>query len=244
VNGDRYRNRLVHIKGIMQPGKLKGLSPVEAARQSIGLGLAQQEFGARFYSNGAQMSGIIKTPGDVDRDKARDIGEAFQRDHSGLANAWKPGVLFGGAEYQAVSVTPEQAQFLESASTRRPRSRADVPPRPDVARHPRRDDEPHLREPRTARHPLVQFSLLRWIVRLERAFSSLLPPAQTQKFNVNGLQRADLKTQYESFRSVSPTRRSSSRTKCERRSTCRPSTAATTSRLHRRPRRPLSPLPP
>jgi HK97 family phage portal protein len=113
VNGVPFAGKLKHVKAIIQPGALKGLSPLEAARQSIGLGLAAQEFGGRFYSNGAQMSGVIKTPGEVNATQAREIGEAFARDHAGLANAWKPGVLFGGADWQQISVTPEQAQFLE-----------------------------------------------------------------------------------------------------------------------------------
>jgi hypothetical protein len=49
-------------------------------------------------------------------------------------------------------------------------------------------------------HHLVRHSLLRWIIRVERGFSTLLPTGQSLKFNVNGLMRGDLTSRYNSYR--------------------------------------------
>ena len=71
VGGKPFNGRLLHIKGLTRPGKLKGLSPIESARQSIGIGLAVQEFAGNFYKNGTTVSGVIQTPGPLTKDGAK-----------------------------------------------------------------------------------------------------------------------------------------------------------------------------
>jgi len=105
-------NRMVHITGLTQPGYPLGISVIGAAQRAISLGIAAEEFGARFFGSGAHLSGVIETEADMDPDKARELAEAFQARHSGMPNAHKVGVLTGGAKWAPISVTPEDAQFL------------------------------------------------------------------------------------------------------------------------------------
>lgn len=204
VNGVQFKGRLLHIKGITRPGALKGLSPVESARQSIGIGLAAQQFAASFYENGTILSGVIETPGAITTDQAREMKTNWSRDHAGPQNAHQPGVLTNGATWKQLSVTPEQAQFLESRQFQASEISAQLflldPSMLGISSAGSRGQNLTYANLEQRGIHLVQFTLMRWIIRLERAFTFLLPKPQYFKLNVDALQRADLKTRYEAYR--------------------------------------------
>jgi HK97 family phage portal protein len=202
VRGQLFRGRLLHIKGIMQPGAIKGVSPIEAARQSIGLGLAAQEFASRFYSNGAHLSGFISTDADLTEEQAKKLQRSWSSVHAGLENAHRPGVLDNGATWNTVTVTPEQAQFLQTRNFQSAEIAGQLflldPTLLGIAIQSGQNLTYANLEQRGVH--LVQFTLLRWIIRLEAAITSLLPRPQYFKFNVSGLERADLATRYAAHR--------------------------------------------
>ena len=200
IDGVRVNGRLIHVKGVTRPGALAGLSPVEAAKEGIGLGLAAQEFGARFFGDGANMSGVIEMPKGLSPDAAKILSQRWGADHHGLKNAHKPGVLTEGAQWKPISVTNEQAQFLET----RKFTAAEIAAQmflvdPTLLGIPVDGKSLTYANLEQRGIHLVQFTLLPWIVRLERMFNRLLPRVQFAKFNVGGLQRADMKTRYEAY---------------------------------------------
>ena len=190
----------MHIKALTLPGQYKGLSPVESARQALGLGLAAQEFGARFFGSGQNPSGVIEFPGEISPDQAAIIRQKWSRDHSGLSNSHQPGVLTGGATWKPISVTPEQAQFLDTRRFTASEIAAQMflvdPTMLGIQQQGSSLTYQNLEQ--RGIH-LAQYTLMRWIVRLEKAFSAMLPRPQYVKFNLGGLQRADLKTRYEAY---------------------------------------------
>lgn len=103
---------IVHIVGMSFPESPMGISVIQSARNSIGLGLAAETFGSRFFGSGAHMSGIIEIEADLDKERARQLKEAFNASHGGLTNSHTVGVLSGGARWTPISVTPDDAQFL------------------------------------------------------------------------------------------------------------------------------------
>ena len=176
------------------------MSPVEAARQTIGQGMSAQEYGARFFGQGASLSGVIEVPGTLEDKAARELAKRWSRDHSGPRKANLPGVLEGGAVWKPTGVTNEQAQFLET----RKFAASEIASQMfliDPAEMGLPVDGSSLTyanlEQRNARK--VQVTYLPWMVRLERFISALLPTGQYAKFNVKGLLRGDTKTQYESY---------------------------------------------
>jgi HK97 family phage portal protein len=194
------RMPLVHIRAVTMPGQVKGLSPVESARQALGLGLAAQDFGARFFGSGQNLSGVIEVPGEMSADQAAIMRQKWSKEHSGLRTAHEPGVLTGGATWKPISVTPEQAQFLDTRRFTASEIAAQMflvdPTLLGIQTQGSSLTYSNLEQ--RGIH-LAQYTLMRWIVRLERAFSAMLPRPQFVKFNVNGLQRADLKTRYEAY---------------------------------------------
>lgn len=106
---------IFHIQGPTLPGKPKGMSVISAARESIGLGLTLEEFGARYFAQGSQAKIVIELPGTVpDENKAKSIIRTFERFHRGKDNWHRPAIASGGAKIHNISISPEDAQFLES----------------------------------------------------------------------------------------------------------------------------------
>lgn len=103
---------VVHVMGLSMPGAITGMSPVAYARQAIGLALAAEEFGARFFGDGAHLSGVIEVDQDLDKNQARQMKEAWEASHTGLKNAHAAGIMSGGAKWKPITVAPEDAQFL------------------------------------------------------------------------------------------------------------------------------------
>lgn len=108
--------QIIHIPLLRLPGEMKGISPLEAERQTFASAIAAEEFGARFFGNGATLGGVIELPtgADLDETQAKELIDKFEERYKGSKNAHRPGLLTGGATWKPLSVTPEQAQFLET----------------------------------------------------------------------------------------------------------------------------------
>lgn len=106
------RNReVLHIPGLGFDG-LVGYSPIAMAKNAIGMALATEEYGARFFANGANPGGVLEHPGVV-KDPAK-IRESWNAVYQGTGNAHRIAVLEEGMKFQSIGIPPEQAQFLET----------------------------------------------------------------------------------------------------------------------------------
>lgn len=106
-------DEIFHLRGLSKDGVV-GLNPIELAREAIGLGLAEEEYGARMFSNGAQLSGIISVPGKLTDLARKNIDKSILRRHAGLRNAWRPMVLEQGSTWTNVSMRARDAEWLDS----------------------------------------------------------------------------------------------------------------------------------
>ena len=102
---------VLHIPGLGFDG-LVGYSPIAMAKNAIGLAIATEEYGAKFFANGAAPSGVLEHPGTI-KDPSK-VREAWQSQFGGSANSGKVAVLEEGMKYTPISISPEQAQFLET----------------------------------------------------------------------------------------------------------------------------------
>lgn len=94
--------------GIMSAGMLP-------AAQEIAVEFAARKFGGSFFAKGAKLQGVVEHPGFIDNEGKRNLFRAdINRIHTSEANAHGIGVLWQGAKYNQISVSPEQAQFLET----------------------------------------------------------------------------------------------------------------------------------
>jgi HK97 family phage portal protein len=104
---------ILHIPGFGYDG-VCGVSPIRLAREGLGLALAAEEFGARFFGSGSLMSGILQTEQRLDQTQANQLKAQWKAKVSGLGNAHDVAVLDSGAKFQQMSIPPGDAQFLES----------------------------------------------------------------------------------------------------------------------------------
>lgn len=103
-------DEILHFRGLGDD--LVGYSPIKLARQSIGLGMAAETFGATFFRNGARHSGILELAGRV-RD-LDEVGKKFSEKYAGAGNAGKVLVVDQGSKFVSTTIPPEDAQYLET----------------------------------------------------------------------------------------------------------------------------------
>ena len=191
---------LMHIPGMMLPGRCRGVSPLTYARETIGLGLAAQAFGSSFFSNGALPGAVIEAPERLSQEAADRFRDTWNGSHQGVGNANRIGVLTNGAKLTKVSISPEDAQFLQTRQHQVP----------DVARY--YGVPPHLIGDASnstswgsglAEQNLAfgQFSLRSYVERIDEAHGRLLTthglPQVFTKLNMDALLRASLRDRYE-----------------------------------------------
>lgn len=197
---------IMHIPGMMLPGALRGVSPLQAAREVIDGGRKAQEFGSTFLGNHAVPPAIIEVPStggdpDAERSKAKKVGQMWQESHGG-ANAGKVGVLYGGATLKTIAVSPEDAEWLSSKqfSVSEIARFYGVPPHLIADASNSTSWGSGLAEQNLA---FGQFSLRTWTERIEDAHTRLLTTHALGdvfiKLNLDALLRAALKDRYDSY---------------------------------------------
>jgi HK97 family phage portal protein len=188
-------NDVVHIMGMTLPESPTGMSVISYARQAIGLGLAAEEFGARFFGEGAHMTGVVEIDADLDVNRARQIKENFSASHSGLKNSHTVGVLSGGAKWKPISVSPEDAQFLGTRAAQN----LDIAMIFGVPPHMLGQvDKTTSWGTGIEQQGLgfLAYTLSAWLGRFEDAWSAMLPKPQSARFNADALLRTDTAGRY------------------------------------------------
>jgi len=104
---------VLHIRGLSWDG-LMGYNPTENGAESLGVGIAARQFGARFFGSGATASGVLIAPTGLNEDEEKRLKSSFEEAHAGLSKSHKVILLEDGAKFQQLTIPPENAQFLES----------------------------------------------------------------------------------------------------------------------------------
>lgn len=189
---------VLHIPGLGFDG-LVGYSPIAMAKNSIGMAIACEEYGAKFFANGAQPSGVLEHPGTI-KDPSK-VRESWTQTFGGSQNANKVAVLEEGMKYTPISISPEQAQFLETRKFQIDEIARifRVPP------HLVGDlDKSSFSNITQMSQEFVTYTLDPWLCRWEQAIAkSLLNPDEKKKifvkFNVDGLLRGDYESRMKGY---------------------------------------------
>jgi HK97 family phage portal protein len=111
------KENMVHVPGLALDGRL-GQSTVWLARQVIGLALATEKFGAKFFGNGARPSGILTYPGKLKQEDREQLKKSWQEAQGG-ENAGRVAVLENQMTWTETSTKPNDGQFLETRQFQR-----------------------------------------------------------------------------------------------------------------------------
>lgn len=181
-----------HVRAYPVPGLAAGLSPVDYARQAIGLGIAAERFGAQFFGSGATPSGVLQAEVNLSATDAEAIGARWRSMHEGRH---KVAVLSKGLSFVPISVAPEESQFIETQrfTVSQVARIFGVPPEMIGGESGGSLTYANV-EQRAA--DFLRYSVQPWLVRLETSLSRLLPRQQTVRFNADGLLRATTAERY------------------------------------------------
>lgn len=107
------QDEVFHLRHRTENGAL-GVSPITAAREVVELALAERDHGNNTFRNGTKLSGILKFPQKLNSDQRTSIANSWSSQYAGGANAGKTAILESGVEYQTVSMTLEDAEWIAS----------------------------------------------------------------------------------------------------------------------------------
>lgn len=191
---------MMHLRGLSSDG-LIGLSPIALMREAVGLGMAAEEFEARFFSNDATPGVVLKHPAVLKEEAAKRLKQNWQEMHSGLPNTGKVAVLEEGMSIEKIGMTNRDAEFLAL----RKYQVSDIarifhiPPHKigDLERSTNNNIEQQARE-------YVFGCLLPWAVRWEQVIwrdllSLKARPQYFVEFLFDALLRADTATRFEAY---------------------------------------------
>ena len=183
-------SEVLHIPGLGFDG-LVGYSPITMAKNAIGLAIAAEEYGSKFYANGAAPSGVLEHPGTL-KDPSK-VRESWNAAFGGSSNSHRVAVLEEGLKYTPISINPSEAQFLETRKFQIDEIARifRIPPHMvgDLEKSSFSNIEQQSLE-------FVKYTLEPWLVRWEQSICRiLLKPEEKRdyfvKFNVDGLLRGD-----------------------------------------------------
>jgi len=189
---------VLHIPGLGFDG-LVGYSPIAMAKNAIGMAIACEEYGAKFFANGAAPGGVLEHPGTI-KDPQR-VRESWQSTYGGSGNSHRIAVLEEGMKYTPIGISPEQAQFLETRKFQINEIARifRVPPHMvgDLEKSSFSNIEQQSLE-------FVKYTLDPWVIRWEQSLARVLLSADEKKkyfihFNLEGLLRGDYQSRMNGY---------------------------------------------
>lgn len=190
--------QVLHIPGLGYDG-IVGYSPLAMAKNAVGLAIATEEYGAKFFANGAAPGGVLEHPGTI-KDPQR-VKDSWNAAYQGSGNAHRIAVLEEGMKYQPIGISPEQAQFLETRKFQINEIARiyRVPPHMvgDLEKSSFSNIEQQSLE-------FVKYTLDPWICRWEQSLKRRLFTEEEKqeyfvKFNVDGLLRGDYQSRMNGY---------------------------------------------
>lgn len=182
-----------HQRVYPTPGRVMGLSPIEHHALTVGTGIAAMRFGAQWFEDGAHPSGILASERSLDADQAKTAKSRFM---AALRGTREPVVLGQGWKWQQVQIAPNESQFLQTNGyTSAECCRIYGPGIAEILGYETGGSLTYQNiEQRNLQ--LLIYALDKWLTKLERVFTALLPVGQYVKVNRGALLRTDILTRY------------------------------------------------
>ena len=193
---------IMHLKGMTLNGYM-GVSPIAYIRESIGLALATEEFGARYFGTGTHPSMIVEHPGSLSAQAQSNLTQSLADAYSGLGKSHRLMLLEEGMKAHAITINPEDSQFLESRRYQKDEI-VDIFFGMPLTVMNSGNNTPTFASAEQFSIGFIMYALMPWIVNIEKAiYKDLLTIEERKryyaKFNVGGLQRGAFKDQMDAF---------------------------------------------
>ena len=190
--------QVLHIPGLGYDG-IVGYSPIAMAKNAVGMAIACEEYGAKFFANDAAPGGVLEHPGVLKNPEK--VRESWNKLFRGSANSHQIAVLEEGLKYQPIGISPEQAQVLETRKFQLNEIARifRVPPHMvgDLEKSSFSNIEQQSLE-------FVKYTLEPWLMRWEQSMARRLFTESEKKeyfirFNVEGLLRGDYQSRMNGY---------------------------------------------
>lgn len=188
-------DRVMHLRAYgPRAGSVLGMSPVAAARETIGLGLAVRQFGSEWYASGGHPTTVLSTSQPITPDAAMAAKERFRSATRGDHVA----VMGGGWELKSVQVAPDDALFIAATNATAVDICGMFGIPPELLGYAPTGTGSLTYQNREQRAiDLMVFTLQWWIGRVERLISAQLPAGQFVRINVDGFLRSDAASRWQ-----------------------------------------------
>lgn len=107
-------HEVLHLRHRIGEGGILGVSPIAAARGVVELAIAEREHGQGTFTNGAKLLGVLKFPGKLKPEQRTAIAASWSSQHAGGNNSGRTAILEEGVDFQPVSMSLEDACWIES----------------------------------------------------------------------------------------------------------------------------------
>ena len=181
---------LWHVPAYTVPGTPVGLSPIDYARQQIGLGLASEAFGAKWFGDGAVPSAVLSTDQQLTGEQANVMKQRWNEAIHGNRSV---AVLGAGLDFTPITVSPDESQFIETARLNATAIARIFGVPPEMIGADGGTTNTYINVESKMAHLLV-LSARPWIVRMEHALSALLRSTDNIRASTDELLRTDAKT--------------------------------------------------
>lgn len=179
---------IIHITGWGRDGLL-GVSPIRAMANTLGLAKAAEDFAGYFYSNGANIGGVLETDLKLDNTDAKMLKDRWDDSHVGVGNAHGTAVNSHGLKWKSTAIDPEKGQMLPTRQFQVAEvARMFGVPEHLIGSHDKTSSWGQGLE--VNNRAFIQYSLMPHILRFEQTISDeLLGPGQFIKWGIEGLLR-------------------------------------------------------
>lgn len=184
---------LWHVGAFTPAGSVIGMSPVVYHAAAIGAGLAAQEFGARFFGDGGHPTAVVKAKQSLTEEQAKAIKAAVNRAMRGNREV---AVLGADLEFETLSVTPEDSQFLDTMSYGVEQIARIFGLDPVLLGGSVKGSSLTYANREQRQQDYLVYPFGWWLGKMERALSRLLPAPRFVKFNTGALLRSDMETRH------------------------------------------------
>ena len=192
-------DRVLHVTEMLMPGELRGVSRIMQAKESLGLGLALEEYAAQFFGNGAYAGGVLEFPDKLSPEQRKEIRDTWNAVHQGPRRSHRVGMLWGGGKFNPLTVDPTASQLVDQRKFaveeiarifRVPPFMLGVSENAAMAFASIEQQQLFFR----------QHTIQPYVEMLEDHFQTLLEvPTSFIKFNMSSIVRADLSSRYSAY---------------------------------------------
>jgi HK97 family phage portal protein len=179
----------VRPENMLEICNLMRMSPIRLHRENLGLAKSAQDFGAEYFGQSGQMTGVLSSEQPLKKEQMDIIQGSW---NNGAAQAGTKLMPFG-FKYQRISISPDEAQFIETRKFQAEEICRIFSVPPSLVQLPSQTTYNNTEQQNLmfARHTIVP-----WTQRVEQEIDRKLIPSYDRpqiyaKFKLSDLQRGD-----------------------------------------------------